>query len=191
MSEWMFDVDRIWLDTMEETISIVRMMFADRALLLMLSGAVFALHQDMLKARQIDMRKVGMFRERVHSTIKALYDIDDANLDLLEQEQPCQTYHEHSLPARMRSTAARIWLLTTYATVAESFGTSPSVATSLNLGIGNLWMILGAVDARELRENANFFTGTYFSDVRSKSMNLKALATSTRTLDDFATPQCT
>ena len=28
-------------------------------------------------------------------------------------------------------------------------------------------------ETRELRESANFFTGTYFSDVRSKSMNLK------------------
>ena len=34
-------------------------------------------------------------------------------------------------------------------------------------------MMLGTVDEDELRENANFFTGTYFSDVRSKSMNLK------------------
>ena len=148
-------------------------MFFDRALLLMLSGAVFALHQDMLKARGIDMRKIWMFCERVHSTIKALYDIDDANRDLLEQQQPCQTYHEHALPARMRSTAARIWLLTAYTAVAESFGTKPSLATILNLGIGNLWMMLGAVDSYELRENANFFTGTYFSDVRSKSMNLR------------------
>ena len=173
MSEWLSDADRFWLDTMDETISIVRTMFFDRALLLMLAGAVFALHQDMLKAREIDMRKVEMFRERVRSTIKALYDIDDANLDLLEQELPCQTYHEHALPARMRSTAARIWLLTTYAAVAESFGTKPTSATILNLGIGNLWMMLGAVNRHELRENANFFTGTYFSDVRSKSMNLK------------------
>jgi hypothetical protein len=57
MSEWMSDADRVWLDTMEETISIVRMMFADRALLLMLSGAVFALHQDMLKRAELTCAK--------------------------------------------------------------------------------------------------------------------------------------
>ena len=190
MSERSADVDRIWLDTMEETISIVRTMFADHALFLMLSGAVFALHQDMLKARRIDMRKVRMIREQAHSTIKALYDIDDANLDLLQQRiQIRQTYRAHSISARMRSIAARIWLLTNYATVAESFGTRPSVATILNFGIGNLWMMLGTVGAGELRENANFFTGTYFSDVRSKSMNLKHWPHRPEgTLDDFATP---
>ena len=176
MSECLSDADRFWLDTMEDTLSIVRMIFADRALFLMLSGAVFALHQDMLKARGIDMRKVGVFREQVRSILNALYDIDDANLDLLQQERSAQTertYQTHSVSARTRSTAARIWLLTTYATVAESFGTKPSSATILNLGVGNLWMMLGAVGADELRENANFFTGSYFSDVRSQSMNPK------------------
>ena len=33
--------------------------------------------------------------------------------------------------------------------------------------------MLGTVGADELRENGNFFTGTYFSGVRSKSMHLK------------------
>jgi hypothetical protein len=45
------DRDRFWLDTMEDTISMVRIISHDRTLLLMLAGAVFALHQDMLKAR--------------------------------------------------------------------------------------------------------------------------------------------
>jgi hypothetical protein len=141
----------------------------------MLSGAVFALHQDMIKALGVDMRKVGVLSERIRSILNALYDIDDANLDLLQQGQPAQghTYQSHSVSARARSTAARVWLLTTYATVAESFGTKPSSATILSLGVGNLWMMLGAVDGHELRENANFFTGTYFSDVSSQSMNPK------------------
>jgi hypothetical protein len=177
---------------MEDTVSIVRMMSSDRALFLMLSGAVFALHQDMLKARGIDMRKTavlsgvaldkmiphkaGTFPERVRSTMEALYDIDDTNLEVMQQEQPAQTeqtYAAHAVSARMRSTAARVWLLTTYATVVESLGTKPSLATILNLGVSNMWMMLRAVDADTLRENANFFTGTYFSGVRSKSMNLK------------------
>jgi hypothetical protein len=50
MSERSADVNRFWLDTMEDTISIVRTMFTDHALFLMLCGAVFALQQDMLKA---------------------------------------------------------------------------------------------------------------------------------------------
>ena len=76
----------------------------------------------------------------------------------------------------MRSTAAWVWLLTltTYATAAESFGTEPSSATMLNLGVGNLWMMLGVVGAKELLENANFFAGSYFSGVRSRPMHLKA-----------------
>ena len=64
MPEALSGADRFWLDTMEDTLSIVRMISADRALFLMLSGAVFALHQDMLKARGINMRKDGMFREQ-------------------------------------------------------------------------------------------------------------------------------
>jgi len=192
MSEYISDDDRFWLDTMEDTISIVRMTFSDRALFLMLSGAVFALHQDMLKARGVDMRttdvpsgvaldtmvphKPGTFPERVRSTMNALYDIDDTSLDLLQQQRPAQTeqtYQSHAVSARMRSTAARVWLLTTYATVVEALGTKPSLATILNLGVSNMWMMLGAVGADDLRENANFFTGTYFTGVRSKPMNPK------------------
>ena len=177
MPEAISGADRYWLDTMEDTLSIVRVISADRALFLMLSGAVFALHQDMLKARGVDMRKDGMLREQVRSTLNTLYDIDDANLELLQQgeaPQSEQSYQTHSVSARMRSTAARVWLLTTYATAAESFGTEPSSATMLNLGVGNLWMMLGVVGAKELLENANFFTGSYFSGVRSKQMDLKA-----------------
>ena len=44
----------------------------------------------------------------------------------------------------------------------------------LNLGVGNLWMMLGVVRADDLRETGEFFTGTYFSGVRSKPLNLKA-----------------
>ena len=136
----------------------------------MLSGAVFALHQDMLKARGVDMRKGGMSRDQALSTLNTLYDIDDANLDLLQQEPPTQneqTYQTHAVSARLRSTAARVWLSTTYASEAESFGTKPGSATMLNLGVGNLWLMLGTVGANQLRENANFFTGSYFSGVRT------------------------
>ena len=63
------DVDRIWLDTMEDTISIVRAVFADHALFLLLCGAVFALQQDMLKAHGIDVRKVRTSREQARSTL--------------------------------------------------------------------------------------------------------------------------
>jgi hypothetical protein len=174
MSERSADVDRFWLDTMENTISIVRAVFADHALFLLLCGAVFALQQDMLKAHGIDVRKVRTSPEQTRSTLNKLYDIDDMNLDLLQEPvQIRQSYRAHSISARMRSIAARIWLLTNYASVAESFGTKPSSATILNLGVGNLWMMLGTVGADELRENANFFSGTYFSGVWSKSMHLK------------------
>jgi hypothetical protein len=174
LSERSADVDRFWLDTMEDTISIVRAVFADHALFLLLCGAVFALQQDMLKAHGIGVRKVRTSREQARSTLNKLYDIDDVNFDLLQEPvQIRQTYRAHSISARMRSIAARIWLLTNYASVAGSFGTKPSSATILNLGVGNLWMMLGTVGADELRENANFFTGTYFSGVRSKSMHLK------------------
>ena len=67
----------------KNTLSIVRLISADRALFLMLSGAVFALQQDMLKARGVDMRNAASFRERMPSILDVLYDIDDANLELL------------------------------------------------------------------------------------------------------------
>ena len=125
----------------------------------MLSGAVFALQQDMLKARGINMRRGGMLRDQIRSTLNTLYEIDDANLELLQQgvaSQSGQSYQTHSVSARMRSTAARVWLLTTYATAAESFGTEPSSATMLNLGVGNLWMMLGVVGAERTAREREF-----------------------------------
>ena len=170
------DNDRFWLDTMEDTISMVRMIFNDRTLFLMLAGAVFALHQDMLKACGMDMRNVTMFSDGIRPALNALYDIDDNNLELLQGQQPtqsAQTYQTHIVSARMRSIAARIWLLTTYARVGERLGMKANLATILNLGVGNLWMMLGVINADDLRETAKFFTGTYFSGVRTKTMKLK------------------
>ena len=118
------DNDRFWLDTMEDTISMVRMIFNDRTLFLMLAGAVFALHQDMLKACGVDMRNLARFSEDIRLTLNALYEIDDNNLDLLQGQptQGAQDYKTHMVSARMRSVAARIWLLTTYARVGARFG---------------------------------------------------------------------
>ena len=170
------DNDRFWLETMEDTISMVRMIFNDRTLFLMLAGAVFALHQDMLNACAVDMRKLGVLSEGIRPTLNALYDIDDNNLDLLQGPPPtqsAQSYQTHMVSARMRSVAARIWLLTTYARVGERLGMKANLATILNLGVGNLWMMLGVINADALRETARFFTGSYFSGVRTKTMNLK------------------
>jgi hypothetical protein len=168
------DSDRFWLNTMEDTISMVRIISHDRTLLLMLAGAVFALHQDMLKARGVDMRKG--FSERVRPTVNALYDIDDNNLDLLQgshSAEGAQTYQTHMVAARLRSAAARIWLLTLHARVGEGLGIAANLVTILNLGVGNLWMMLGVVRAEDLRETATFFTGSYFEGVRSRPIKLK------------------
>ena len=87
MSERSADVDRFWLDTMEDTISIVRAVFADHALFLLLCGAVFALQQDMLKAHGIDVRKVRTSREQARSTLNKLYDIDDVRISICCRSQ--------------------------------------------------------------------------------------------------------
>jgi hypothetical protein len=169
------DRDRFWLDTMEDTISMVRIISHDRTLLLMLAGAVFALHQDMLKAR-VDMRNLGVFSERVRPMLNALYDIDDNNLDVLHGSHPAecaQTSQTHMISARLRSAAARIRLLTLHARVGEGLGITAHVVTILNLGVGNLWMMLGVVRAEDLRETATFFAGSYFEGVRSKPMKIK------------------
>jgi hypothetical protein len=40
--------------------------------------------------------------------------------------------------ARLRSAAARIWLLTLHARLGEDIGIAPDLVTILNLGVGNL-----------------------------------------------------
>jgi hypothetical protein len=154
----------------------VRLISLDRTLLLMLAGAVFALHQDMLKARGVDLRILGVFSEGLRPTLTALYDIDDNNLDLLQESHSAecaQTYQTHMVAARLRSAAARIWLLTLHARLGEDVGIAPDLVTILNLGVGNLWMMLCVVRAEDLQETATFFTGSYFEGVRSRPIKLK------------------
>ena len=99
----------------------------------------------MLKARGVDLRILGVFSEGLRPTLTALYDIDDNNLDLLQESHSAecaQTYQTHMVAARLRSAAARIWLLTLHARLGEDIGIAPDLVTILNLGVGNLWMML-------------------------------------------------
>ena len=111
--------------------------------------------------------KLTMFSEGIRPALNTLYDIDDNNLE------SAQSYQTHMVSARMRSIAARIWLLTTYARVGERLGMKANSATILNLGVGNLWMMLGVTNVDDLRETAKFFTGTS-RRVRTTTMNRMA-----------------
>jgi hypothetical protein len=95
----------------------------------------------MLKARGVDLRILGVFSEGLRPTLTALYDIDDNNLDLLQESHSAecaQTYQTHMVASRLRSAAARIWLLTLHARLGEDIGIAPDLVTILNLGVGNL-----------------------------------------------------
>ena len=54
-------------------------------------------------------------------------------------------------------------------------------ATILNLGVGNLWMMLGVTDVDDLRETAKFFTGTLFQRRAHYDNEPKGLAIPTGT----------
>ena len=111
---------------------------------------------------------LGSYPERVKLTMSALHGIDNVNLDLIEKGRPPHVvekeYLTHALLARMRSIAARLWLLTIY---------SKGENSSLKLGVATMWMMLQMVKADELVDDAKIFAGTYFNGVRSDPMSLK------------------
>lgn len=149
----LFNADRAWIDMEMSTMLTMKAFFQSREIFVMFAGAVFALHQDTLRAYSIDMRKtdyvlmgaamdkmqprmLGDFPTRVGLTMQAMHNIDNLNLDMLDNpNRPANVdekeYQIHLLMARTRSTAARLWLLTIYSRVKEN-------GAGLKLGVMNM-----------------------------------------------------
>jgi hypothetical protein len=193
VSDQIPDDFRFWIDLLESTGARVNLIFSDRALLAMLSGAVFALQQDTHRALGIDMRNppdtvlgaaidkmqphtLGPFHKRVFLTMEALNVIDSKNLDYMEKPRPAslseKEHQAYVVCASMRLTAARVWLLTWFTQVIKTLDEKPSYASILELGVVNMWMRLGVVPAADLLEDAKMFTGGYFPGVTSEPMSL-------------------
>jgi len=181
--------ERSWTDIEFDTMARMKDFFEDQAIFTMFAGAVFALHQDTLRAYAIDMRKTddallgaamdkmqpstfGDFPKRVGMTMDAMNTINNMNLDMLEKGRPANVdqkeYTLHALMAGMRSVAARVWLLTIYSKVKDGGGGS-----GIKIGVMNMWMMLQMVPPEELHEDAKMFTGTFYNNIRSEPMNLK------------------
>ena len=70
--------------------------------------------------------------------------------------------------ARMRATAARLWLLTLQARAVGEGG------AGLRLGVAGLWTRLQTVPRDVLPARAAAFTGTFYADIRSEPMDVAA-----------------
>lgn len=184
----MSDVDRSWRDTEMSTMSTMKAYFENNEIFSTFAGAVFALHQDTLRAYNIDMRKtddvllgaaldkmrpspLGDFPKRVSLTMEGMARIDNQNLDFLDNPQrPANVSDEefrlHLLMAQMRSTAARVWLLTMYSKV------KGEELAGMRLGVTNMWMMLQMVPRSAVQQSAEIFTGTFYNNIRSEPMDL-------------------
>lgn len=181
------DVDRSWIDMEWSTMSMMKSFFESNEIFTMFAGAAFALHQDTLRAYAIDMRKtddvllgaamdkmrpstLGDLPARVGLTMQAMHGVDNMNLDMIDKPEPPAGVDQkesqfHLLMARMRSTAARVWLLTIYSKVKDG-GRS-----GMKLGVFNMWTMLQMVPREARHDDAKMFTGMFYNNVRSEPMD--------------------
>jgi hypothetical protein len=153
------------------------------------AGAVFALHQDSLRAYALDISRaddaaqaraidgaqptpLGGFGRRVGLAMEALRKIERANFGVLAQPAPAglaaDACRAHLTMARMRATAARLWLLTMQARAGERGG------AGLRLGVAGMWTLLQTVPREAIAERALIFTGMYYAGIRSVDIDAAA-----------------
>ena len=190
----MTDPDLSWNDMAAETVATVETFAAVEPVFLLFAGAVFALHQDTLRALAVDMAKadepgqaaaidaaqptpLGGFAARVVLAMDALRNIERANIAVLAEPRApaapgADAAQIHLLMARMRASAARLWLLTLQArAVGQREG---QAGASLRLGVSGLWTRLQTVPRDALPERAPAFAGTYYAGVKSAPMDFSA-----------------
>ncbi len=186
----MSELDRSWNDMAAETASAIEAFAAVDEVFLLFAGAVLALHQDTWRAHAIDMSKAADVFEaagidaaqpsaledvatRVALAMTAMRSIEHANSELLDNRPPpadvgADAYQIHLLMARMRATAARLWLLTMQARIGGDGG------AGLRLGVSGMWTRLQTVPREALPERAMSFAGTFYRNVRSERMDFAA-----------------
>ncbi|MEP6827463.1 MAG: hypothetical protein ABJA10_05265 [Aestuariivirga sp.] len=178
--------DRMMFDLYSQTQTQVQQIFAGRKGFIMLSGALFALQQDMYSTANIDLRKtddlfleiakdklkphvLGNFPERFGVVIDALRNINDLNLDFLNVTRPVDVdesgFEAMRMMSSFRSICARIWLI--------SILSKTSDQASHKIGSAAILMLFSAVESNELVDDALLFSGTYFNSVKSDKFNLR------------------
>jgi len=181
--------DLTWIEMAAETTAAVENLTANDEVFALLAGAVYALHQDTLRACAVDMARaddtaqaaaidaaqptpLGDFDMRVGVTMSALQAIERANRGVLNQAAlpgaDATTAHIHRSLAHLRLTAARLWLLTLQARAGEEGG------AGLRVGVAGLWTSLQTVSRERLAEGVRVFVGTYYTNVRSEPVDLGA-----------------
>ena len=183
------DLDRSWNDMAAATAAAIEAFAEVDEILLLFAGAVFALHQDTLRAFAVDMGRaddaaqaaaidaaqptpLGDFAARVKLTMEALRRIERANGELLAKPPPAglgaDTFEINLLMARMRASAAQLWRLTMQARAVGGGG------AGLRLGVSGMWTRLQTVPRDALAERAMAFTGTFYNGIRSAPMDFAA-----------------
>ncbi len=181
----MADLDRAWNDMAAAVTAAVEDFAAVDEVFLLFAAAVFALHQDTVRAYGIDMAKaddpgqaaaidaaqptpLGGFSARVGLAMDALLTIERANGELAANPPAggdADVARIELLMARMRATAARLWLLTMQArAVGQREG---QAGAGLRLGVAGLWTRLQTVPRDTLTERAPAFTGMFYENIRS------------------------
>jgi hypothetical protein len=176
-----------WHDMAAETAAAISSFAAGEEVFALFAGAVLALHQDTLHAYAIDMSKaddagqaaaidaaqptpLGGFDRRVGLAMDALRKIERANLGVLEQPAPeglaPDAHRVHLTMARMRATAARLWLLTMEARAGDGGG------AGLRLGVAGMWTRLQTVPREAVAERAGIFAGSFYADIRSAEIDV-------------------
>jgi hypothetical protein len=183
-------LDRTWNDMAAQTASAIESFAAADEVFMLFAGAVFALQQDTMRAYAIDIAKaddgaqvavinaaqptpLGDFATRVDLMLDAMRNIETANLGVLDQQRPpvgvdADRHRIHLLLARLRATAARLWLLTIQARAGDGGG------AGLRVGVAGMWTRLQTVPRAALFERAISFTGTFYGGIRSEPMDFAA-----------------
>ena len=177
--------DRMIFDMYSQTQTQVEQIFANRKSFVMLSGALFALQQDMCTAANIDLRKTddllqetltdkmkphlfGNFPERFGVVIDALRNISDLNLDFLNIARPADVdknrFEAMRIMSSFRSICAQIWLIFILSKTTNRVGPQ--------IGSAAILILFNAIDGTELIDDALLFSGTYFNGVKSQNLNL-------------------
>lgn len=116
---------------------------------------------------------LGDFSARIKQAMQAMRAIERANDELFAHSRrpdglSADEHQVHLLMARMRATAARLWLLTLQARAVGEGGAGP------RLGVAGLWTRLQTVPRDMLPERAVAFTGAFDAGIRSEPIDVSA-----------------
>jgi hypothetical protein len=183
-------IDRTWTEMAAAALSAIDSFTASDEVFMLFGGAVLALQQDTVRAYAVDIAKsddraqaaaidvaqptpLGDFSARIEQAMQAMRAIERANDELFAHARrpdglSADEHQVYLLMARMRATAARLWLLTLQARAVGEGG------AGLRLGVAGLWTRLQTVPRDMLPERAVAFTGAFYAGIRSEPIDVSA-----------------